>query len=307
MLLALAMIISVVPMTAMAEEAHKCDFEAGVTSDGDGTHNINCSCGKFVKVNCLDNDGDGKCDSCGYVKYAHKCDFEAGVTSNGDGTHNINCSCGKFVKVNCLDNDGDGKCDSCGYVKYAHKCDFEAGVTSNGDGTHNINCSCGEFVKVNCLDNDGDGKCDSCGYVKYEAKPECEHNGLQYVKDNGDEKTHKVTCECGEVISEATAHTYDINGVCACGAIHICHYEAGVTSNNDGTHNINCTCGDYVQVGCLDNDGDGKCDSCGYVKYVAPEAPPEEAPAQSYNTAGLDNVPKTGNILIEWLYALIFG
>ena len=98
--------------------AHKCTFEAGVTSNGDGSHKVNCECGNFVTVTCLDNDGDGKCDSCGYVKYAHKCTYEAGVTSNNNGTHNVNCECGKFVTINCLDNDGDRKCDSCGYEKY---------------------------------------------------------------------------------------------------------------------------------------------------------------------------------------------
>ena len=63
---------------------------------------------------------------------------------------------------------------------------------------------------------------------------------------------------------------------CACGKIYIpaheCTFEAGVTSNEDGTHNVNCECGAYVTITCLDNDGDGKCDSCGYVKYVAPVA-----------------------------------
>ena len=254
MLLALAMIISVVPMTAMAAEG-ECEHNYVPHSNNDGTHTSSCNCGNEVTINCLDNNGDGKCDACGYQKY---------TKPEGEHEHN--------------------------YI--AH---------SNNDGTHNSSCNCGLEVKnITCLDNDGDGKCDSCGYLKYTGKCEHEHKG---VVDNKDGLSHNVVCrDCLKTLVVKVAHEY-VNGVCACGAIHDCHYDAGVTSNNDGTHNINCTCGSYVQVGCLDNDGDGKCDSCGYIKYVAPD----EAPAQVASTAGLDNVPKTGCAFVEWLYALIFG
>ena len=68
MLMALAMIISMVPMSAMAEEVvHEHDYKAH--SNNDGTHDLSCNCGLDVEnVTCLDNDGDGACDSCGYQK-----------------------------------------------------------------------------------------------------------------------------------------------------------------------------------------------------------------------------------------------
>ena len=292
MLMALAMLVSIVPMAAMAAEEHDCDYHGD--SNGDGTHYLVCDCG--VKVDwlftCLDSDGDGKCDSCGYQMYpGHECTFEAGVTSNGDGTHNVNCSCGQFVKVDCLDNNGDGKCDSCGYQKYpGHKCTFEAGVTSNGDGTHNVNCSCGQFVNVKCLDNNGDGKCDSCGYQKY--APVCKH-GFQYVTDNGDGKTHKATCrDCGIVIAEKLEHVFDENGVCACGAIQPngCDHDGGqkLIDNKDGrTHKVVCEkCGVTIaQKADHDyNAATGKC-ACGAKK---PVNKPVDDP-------DLDDVPRTGD------------
>ena len=99
--------------------SHKCDFEAGVTSNKDGTHNVNCSCGKFVKVNCLDNDGDGKCDSCGYQKYP-TCSHEGGPwISNDDGTHTSSCKCGKNTVTGVCQFIGNSrKCYMCGYEKH---------------------------------------------------------------------------------------------------------------------------------------------------------------------------------------------
>ena len=181
MLMALAMLVSIVPMAAMAEEGHEHNYVAN--SNGDGTHDLSCDCGLGVEgITCLDSNGDGKCDSCGYVKYtkpedSHEHNYVA--HSNGNGTHDLSCNCGLEVKgITCLDNDGDGKCDSCGYQKYVapnepHEHNYVA--HSNNNGTHTSSCTCGLEVKnITCLDNDGDGKCDSCGYVKYVAPEEPE-------------------------------------------------------------------------------------------------------------------------------------
>ena len=226
---------------------HDCSFEAGVTSNGDGTHKVNCECGNFVTVNCLDSDGDGKCDSCGYDLYTHKCSYDAGVTSNDDGTHNINCQCGKFVTVGCLDNDGDGKCDSCGYQKYIapegeHEHNYIA--HSNNDGTHLLTCNCGKSVTVTCLDSDGDGKCDSCGYQKY---PTCNHKRGPWK------------------------------------------------SNDDGTHTSSCKCGKNTVTKACQFIGN-KCHLCGYEKHVDHDRPQNDSkPVINYKD--YDDVPKTGDIL----------
>ena len=95
MLLALAMIISVVPMTAMADEG-ECEHNYVAHSNNDGTHTLSCNCGRKVEnITCLDNNGDGKCDSCGYQKYVapnkpHEHNYVA--HSNNDGTHTYSCT-----------------------------------------------------------------------------------------------------------------------------------------------------------------------------------------------------------------------
>ena len=249
------------------KEEHECSYEAGVTSDGNGKHTVKCECGKTVEISCLDNDGDGKCDSCGYQKYVHTCSFDAGITPNEKGSHRINCDCGKYVVFQCQDADGDNKCDSCAESMYEipnveHEHNY---VThSNNDGTHTTSCNCGGAVTLNCMDYDGDNYCDSCGYRKYVHV--CE--GGAWTSNN--DGTHSSKCSCGTVMDGPNA-CQTINGKTCyiCGYnMHECDYDAGVTSNNNGTHNINCECGKFVEFTCLDNDGDGACDSCGYVKYV---------------------------------------
>ena len=222
MLLALAMIISVVPMTAMAEE-HECTFDV-VVSNNNGTHTRKCNvegCTGFT-MNCGDSDGNGKCDACGYQMYvAPEEDHEHNYVlhSNNDGTHTSSCNCGNEVTINCLDNNGDGKCDACGYQKYvAPEKDHEHNYVphSNNDGTHTSSCNCGNEVRIDCLDNDGDDFCDSCGYLLY---PDiCDHESHGVV-DNKDGLSHNVVCrDCTKTLEVKVAHTY-VNGVCACGAI----------------------------------------------------------------------------------------
>ena len=276
-----------------------------VLNNNDGTtHKVTCECGEVLNTAATHTYNDQGMCACGAIEPSESCDHNGlfYVKNNEDGkTHKVTCECGEVLNEAAAHAYANGLC-ACGAIE--PNCDHD-GVTyvlNNNDGaTHKITCECGEVLNAAATHTYNDQDVCVCGAIK--PSDNCDHNGLYYVKNNEDGKTHKVTCECGEVLSEATAHSYDLNGICACGAIHICHYDASVTSNNDGTHNINCTCGSYVQVGCLDNDGDGKCDSCGYVKYVAPD----EAPAQVASTAGLDNVPKTGCAFVEWLYALIFG
>ena len=238
---------------------HECDFDAGVTSNGDGTHNVNCECGKYMTYKCADYNGDHACDSCG-DKIG--CLYDAGVTSNGDGTHNVNCSCGDYMTLTCMDNDGDGKCDSCGYQKYAPACKHtHKGAVNNNDGTHTIVCrDCLAVQHTEDHTFNAQGIC-VCGAIQ----TVCNHTSKS-VKNN-ENGTHTFYCrDCGEKLT-TEEHKYDeATDVCICGAIrgHACTFEAGVTSNGDGTHKVSCECGKYVTYKCADYDGDHACDSCGY-------------------------------------------
>ena len=114
----------------------------------------------------------------------------------------------------------------------------------------------------------------------FAADSACEHD---YVAHSNNDGTHDLSCNCGLSVENITCSDSNGDGKCdSCGyqkyvapeEDHTHNYVAH--SNNDGTHDLSCNCGLSVEdVTCLDNDGDGKCDSCGYQKYVAPEEEPE--------------------------------
>ncbi len=376
MLMALVMVFSLVPVAAMAAE--ECEHENVIYVPTEpGYHDMMCTdCGYMYGFNFTckgaDGDYDGTCDKCGYQykKPAHTCTMDE-VVSISDTQHQFKCNgCGKLTSVpmNHNDGNGDGKCDSCGYQKYTapeeeHEHNYVA--HSNNDGTHLLTCSCGGEVTMNCADNDGDGKCDSCGYQKYTApEEEHEHN---YVAHSNNDGTHLLTCKCG---GEVTVKCMDNDGDGKCDS---CGYQKYVApeedhehnyvahSNNDGTHLLTCNCGGEVTVKCLDNDGDGKCDSCGYQKYAVacehefkgavdnkdglshnivcrdctktltvkvaheyvdgicvcgavaaaeePETEEPEEPKEPENNEGMDDVPKTGEsiILVTFVAMMVIG
>ena len=285
-------------------EFHKCDYTEAV-SDGDRHHFLTCECGKKLDValNCADSDGDRFCDSCGYEMYREVVECKhvwKGVANNDEATHKIVCR-------DCLEVLGteshkfvNGVC-ACGAIYVEPECEHEwKGVTYVDEATHKVVCrDCLEVLDVESHKFVDGANC-ACGAIY--AETECEHEwkGVIYI----DEATHGVVCR--DCLAQLTveSHKYVDNRPCACGAIysedHECDFEAGITSNEDGTHNINCSCGEFVTVKCLDNDGDGKCDSCGYQKYVAPEDPtepeePTEEPTEEPADPELDDVPKTGD------------
>lgn len=246
-----------------------------VHSNDNGTHHTSCTCGEYVDVKCQDSDGDRFCDSCEYEMYRlivtpHEHNYVS--HPNNDGTHNLSCTCGgAYEDVTCIDADGDRFCDSCEYEMYReittpHEHNYVS--HSNNNGTHNMSCTCGGFVEnVTCLDVDGDNFCDSCGYQKYN------HKCVGGAWTSNNDGTHSSKCSCGSVM-DGPNECQTIDGMTCYMCKYNMHdhdYDAGVTSNEDGTHNINCACGEFVVFTCLDNDGDGKCDSCGYQKYTAPE------------------------------------
>ena len=253
--------------------------------NNDGTHDLSCTCGELVEnVRCMDDDGDRYCDSCDYELYKqivtppHEHDYVA--HSNNDGTHDLSCACGLTSEdVTCVDMDGDRYCDSCNYELYKqvvtppHEHDYVA--HSNNDGTHNLSCTCGlTSENVTCVDMDGDRYCDSCDYELYKqiVTPH-EHD---YVAHSNNDGTHDLSCTCGLTSENITCA--DMNGDRYCDSCNYELYKQVVTpphehnyvthTNNDGTHTTSCTCGNSVTVNCLDNNGDNKCDSCGYLKYV---------------------------------------
>ena len=93
-----------------------CLFDAGVTSNNNGTHNVNCSCGNYMTVKCLDPDGDGKCDSCGYLMYCNH--ISKSVKNNKNGTHTFFCrDCGEKLETEEHEyNEATGAC-VCGALK----------------------------------------------------------------------------------------------------------------------------------------------------------------------------------------------
>ena len=85
--MALAMIISMVPFTAMADTTVEpvepaCKHEGGAwTSNGDGTHSSKCECGEYVDgPHACQDLGKGECYMCGYkFNVEPKCDHEGGA------------------------------------------------------------------------------------------------------------------------------------------------------------------------------------------------------------------------------------
>lgn len=266
--------------------AHECDFMAGIESNYDGTHKIKCSCGNYVTANCSDGNGDRKCDSCGYTMYVHECEWVlketlTAPTCTKPGTGKYVCKVCDTEMGGSIPATGVHKwtlkktltpptCGKSGTGLYGCECGaemgdaipatgehkYEDGVTSNKNGTHNVKCVCGEAATVKCSDGNGDRKCDSCGYEMYTHEHEWEVKKVYKKPTCGKSGTGLYVCkvcdaEMGASIPATGEHKY----------------EADVTSNENGTHNVNCECGAYVTVNCIDADGDLKCDSCGYQKY----------------------------------------
>lgn len=226
MLLALVLVISIVPMAAMAEEcAHVGPNHA--VGNGDGTHNYICdSCNEPFETNVsCSYDETGFCYGCQQGKPPVKCEH-VGVTeviANNDGTHSIKCHCGEIIET---DKCGyvDGECPSCHAHAPVPGCaeGVHSGLTKvvgNGDGTHNYVCAkCGDYIETVDCEYDDDGFCYGC----QQGKPpvaKCDHTGNNWAYEDNGNGTHKVICkDCGKVESENAECVYT-NGVCrACGS-----------------------------------------------------------------------------------------
>jgi hypothetical protein len=215
-------------------------------------------------TDCIDPDGDGKCDICGEaVEHEHV----------RDPYEHTCIHCGAIIDA-CKDDDPrDHFCDICGepYESEAHKdtnndhlCDYCDAVMSECEresGTHECKI-CGKTMDT-CSDPDGDGKCDICGKSMNTGEHVCERT----------QGTH-VCKTCGKVIDACLDG--DNNHYCdICNAkISVCvdrnpknHYcdicGAKMTDCEDRNKDHLCdTCNKIISY-CVDADKDHNCDICG--------------------------------------------
>ena len=297
-LLALAMMLSMVaPMAVFAEDscAHK---DTMPSSHRNGTHDVVCLiCEKTIAKNEPCTYVDGVCTVCGDGQACQHASTEC--VDNGDGTHSdicLNPDCDGYVVATEPHNyNEDGVCEDCGSKKI---CDHEkTHVVDNKDQTHSLVCDeCGEVVEgpVSCIYTNG--KCAVCGS---EEPAKCEHANKIYTPV-ADGKTHEVSCaDCGETLKQWEAHEF-VDGVCSkCGydePVEPCKHEhtIWVWDEANGTHYQLCEdCADILTDPEACTYEDGVCTVCGGLEHT--KVDPD-----------LDDVPKTGSFFLEWLYSLIF-
>lgn len=283
MLLALAMLISMVPMVVGAECAHTTKL---YSPKFNGTHDVVCNdCGKTTTEDEACTYGeDGTCSKCG-VPELRECSHIGTMQyweSNGNGTHKVFCSevlggCGARVSEAEACTIENGECKFCHYQKPAEepKCDHTYVYTSwtcNNDGTHTAKCQCGEWEEtVACTFEPGSDVCKFCGYDRSKVE-EPEEEVCDCGVGNGkyalpvDATHHNIYCQHDKVVNGPLACTFE-DGVCVCGNKKAVETEPEVTE---------------------------------------PEVT-EPTATTTYVNPNLDVVPKTGSIFLNWLYALIFG
>ncbi len=115
----------------------------------------------------------------------------------------------------------------------------------------------------------------------------CKHPGTKKTWTDNEDGTHTVICSCGNY-EETEEHTYDLDGntKCKCGAERpatppvepeVCKHPGTKktwTDNEDGTHTVTCSCGNYEKTEdhTYDLDGGTKC-KCGATKSTTPVEP----------------------------------
>ncbi len=322
-LLALAMIISMVPVAVGAECGHTNTI---ANPNWNGTHDVYCrDCETWYIQNAACD--KGVCSVCGASEPS--CQHEASkrqYDSNNNGTHIVFCAtaldgCGaRLTDTEACQYNENGVCIYCYYQKPAEepKCDHTYVYTSwtcNNNGTHTAKCECGEYVEtVDCTFKPGSDICQFCGYDRSKVE-EPEKEVCDCGVGNGeyalpvDATHHNICCEHNKVVNGPLACTFN-HGVCVCGNKDPnfkgeCHHH-NVTDpkrKDDATHTGYCSkCGRYVEE--EHTYVDGWC-ACG---AQDPHHHEHHKPAKpTVSDSNLDSVPKTGSMFLEWLYALIFG
>ena len=292
LLLAVLMMATVAMAEDHTSEASCDHIVTKFTSNEDGTHTGKCDCESHTSTkNCVDN-GSGECE-CGYVfpvEEESKCELDGHelvkfVPDPAEpGKHMKSCECGdrtnKKQGGSCTYE--NGICTECGYAcPHAY-----VTVESDDAGKHTETCICGGYSHTGlCKDTDSDGLCDVCTYKFPAEEPACQHETLN-VESDGTGK-HTETCVCGGYSHTATCKD---NGEGKCG---VCDYEFPVeepecehilseeyVSDNAGKHTASCECGHVTHTrACVDN-GEGKCNVCG---YEFPVEEPTAKPVYPYN------------------------
>lgn len=358
MLLALVMVISIVPMTAMAAECTCATLH--VHGDCGYVEAVDCTCnGVGVPYHALE-EGYSDCtwvvgSPCTHVctpaEPEHQHNFNKKVIASqyaaGEGIYYYSCECGAtgtqtFAQDGstgggevvehpedepCTNHQiiviGDREvCFNCGYNKVIeseepeHQHSFNKKVVAAeyavGDGTYYYSCECGEAgTAIFALDGSTGG-----GDVVEHPEDEPCTNHEVIVIDN-----REVCFNCGynkvietEEPETPCAHEETVdpwgNGVLyckECGVLVSVPDEMPEEPENPEANPCTHPNATYVEPWDM-----WYCDDCHSwwanetEEPVDPVDPPVEQPAAT-STYGLDNVPKTGSILIEWLYALILG
>ncbi len=271
MLLALAMILSVVPMMAMAVD---CTNAAGHKFADYGSCEYcsapNCAAGFYCDYGWgTGTANDSRCDACnlyicdlgghdfidGFCQYCSEPDPDAVCAHNWwtvdlkDGTHQQVClACGDphptngAVKAHTFEN---GVCIGC---SAAQACSHNWYTIDLQDGTHRQQCTlCGEphpeygKVEAHVFEN---GFCTGCS-----AAQACDHTWWTFDLGNG---THQQKCsKCGEPHPEygkVENHEYE-NGVCIdCSAEKGGNVRPPYHRPNDGKHDHVPGTGDFLAM-----------------------------------------------------------
>ena len=214
------------------------DTQKTYTNNGNGTHQVTCSCGEVVMSDENHTYVNGVC-ACGAesISWTPVCDHNGKLhyADNKASTHTATCSgCGFTATEEHTYGDWSAETGSCeeGYSKTrtctlcghthtfnrpgVHERNYE--VESIDGETHGEHClHCGDPMKVakHTFVND---VCKVCGAAKPTTppvEPECKHPGTKLSwTDNQDGETHAVFCNgCGTTIDKAAAHTWE-NDVC---------------------------------------------------------------------------------------------
>lgn len=122
-LLTLLLVISMVPMAAMAEDVCECGDSRSYAytymgGNDDGTHTYYCGdCDKFVETENCTYGADGCCVNCSYDPNADHNHWDyVEYEPNGDGTHAATCkydNCGKDLGTYSCEYNNEDICDYC--------------------------------------------------------------------------------------------------------------------------------------------------------------------------------------------------
>ncbi len=193
------------------EETGTCEWCGYTPCTGDHVFvdGICTACGG--KCWYIDDDGDGACDSCGYVCSHKNTEWSYDV----DGYHVLTC----YDCYTSIDSGyhtlKDGKCTVCG----AKPCAYG----THTFGKDHICTACG--AESGCRDENGDCACDICGVVIH---------GLE-IREYNDTQHRTVCADCGKTTMEWTDHVYDEEGGCYdCG--YGCEHASAECYNWDDYH-----------------------------------------------------------------------